>query len=105
MSNPTFYLVLVRHDPKQQKAIQAFEQAVAPIMARHGGKMQAILRPKAPGTNLGQEVHFLRFDQADGLSHYKADPELQTLAGLAKEAFQSLEVIPCESLDLGEYYS
>ena len=65
-------LVLVARIPADGlEAYAAYEDAVLPLLARHGAELQRRLRT-ADGTT---EVHLVHFASADGFAAFRADPD------------------------------
>ena len=52
-------------------AFAAYEDAVLPLLARHGGELQRRLRT-IDGTT---ELHVVHFADADGFAAFRADPD------------------------------
>ncbi len=68
----TLTLVLVADVPEGGvAAFQAFEDAVLPLLARHGGRLERRLRTDDART----EVHVVSFPDDAGLRAYRADPD------------------------------
>jgi hypothetical protein len=66
----TRYVLLAHVPPTGVDAFTAYEDAVLPLLAEHGGRLERRLR--APDGTV--EVHVLSFAGEDGLAAYRADP-------------------------------
>lgn len=93
---PELTLVLVaRVPPEGVGDFQAYEDAVLPLLARHGGRLERRLR-NAEGT---AEVHIVSFATAEGFEAFRADPEraraqpLMATSAASSELFEMSDVI------------
>ena len=71
--------------PARVAEFEAYERKVAPIMRRHGGGIEKVIRVSAhepAGEEPPFEIHLLAFPSLDAFLAYRADSEL---AGLAAE--------------------
>lgn len=73
---------------------ERYEVAVAPVMARHGGRIERAIRLKqSPGENAGPfEVHIVVFPSMSAFEAYRADPDTRALSGLRERAILRTEV-------------
>ena len=78
----TVYTLIVRIPQAGVAAFQAYENAVLPLLAEHGGTLERRLR-SADGT---VEVHLVRFRSDAGFDAFRADPRRATHAGLLAES-------------------
>jgi uncharacterized protein (DUF1330 family) len=90
--------ILIAHlfvEPGRNAEFRRFEQAAARIMARHGGRIERVIRPIAApaGQALPDEIHVVWFPSPERLEAYRQDPELAGLASLRKAAIARTEVI------------
>jgi len=73
--------------PEHQAEFEQFETAAASIMQRHGGRIErrigfaASANPDQP-----HEVHIVAFPDEESFARYRADADLQALAGLRSRA-------------------
>ncbi len=69
---------------------EEFERAAARIMARHGGRMESVVRcPEGDGPF---EVHVVSFPDEAAFQSYRDDPRLQDLQPLRERAISRTEV-------------
>ena len=68
----------------------AYENAVLPLLARHGGVLERRLRA-ADGLT---EVHVVSFPSAAALETYRADPERASHQHLLERSGATLELFP-----------
>ncbi len=77
-------------------AFQAYEDAVLPLLPRHGGSLQRRLRT-ADGT---VEMHVVHFQSRAGFDSFRADPcrvaaaHLMTASGASTEVHDVSDVAP-----------
>lgn len=64
---------------------EAFEGKAAAIMARHGGKIERVIRLENPSAELPFEVHVLTFPDAQAFAAYRTDPALTALAEMRQQ--------------------
>ena len=65
-------LVLVARIPAGGiESFRAYEDAVLPLLARHGGELQRRLRTADGAT----EIHVVRFASAEGFAAFRSDPD------------------------------
>ena len=88
-------LVLVaRIPPEGIGDFQAYEDAVLPLLARHGGRLERRLR-NADSTS---EVHIVSFETREGFEGFRADPErskaqpLLIRSGAATDVFEVTDI-------------
>ena len=70
MTAPLTLCVILRISPAGMVAFQAYEDAVLPLLADHGGVLERRLRV-GDGTT---EIHLIRFPSPDRFDAYRADP-------------------------------
>ena len=90
MAGSTVYLVLISVHPGQLETLREYERRAVPVMRRHGGDLQRVLRPADPGGEGPDEVHLLTFDAPDGLARFRADPELERYRPLREAAVRTV---------------
>ena len=90
----TLVALLYLH-PGRGADFERFESAASRIMARYGGRIESRIRPANEGSASSaamlsppDEVHVVRFPDADSFARYRADPELQALADLRAAAIR-----------------
>ena len=89
--------------PGREVEFRQFEMEAARIMARHGGRIERVIRPLSaiPASPLSHEIHLVSFPSQEHFEAYRADAELAGLAALRQRAIARTElVIGCE----GEAY-
>lgn len=90
MTDPGITLCAILRVPASGVALfQAYEDAVLPLLSRHGGALQRRLRT-ADGT---AEVHVLWFPSAAALDAFRADPERAAQVGLLERSGATAEVL------------
>ncbi|TNC22339.1 hypothetical protein [Amycolatopsis alkalitolerans] len=72
------YLLLARLPDGQLAAFEAYENAVLPLLAEHGGRLERRLR--TPDGRL--EAHIVTFDGDEDFAAYRADPRRAAAAPL-----------------------
>jgi uncharacterized protein (DUF1330 family) len=80
--------------PGRAAEFRQFETAAARIMARHGGRIEHVIRPTGPADErpLPHEIHVISFPDAERFAAYRADPELGALAALRESAIARTEI-------------
>ena len=90
MTNAGVTLCAIFRIPAAGKdAFQAYENAVLPLLADHGGTLQRRLRTEDGGA----EVHVIWFPSASHLDAYRADPRRSAHAGLFDASGAAAEVL------------
>lgn len=90
MSDARLTLALIARVPTAGlSAFLAYEDAVLPILGRHGGLLERRLRTAAGRT----EIHVVSFPDATAFEAYRADPERASLAPLLAESGAELELL------------
>lgn len=87
--------------PGQEAAFRRFETAAVRIMARHGGRIERVIRPLADpdGGPRPHEIHLVSFPSQVQFAAYRADPELAALAPLRTAAIARTEIVIGEAGD------
>src|SRR4051812_24120832 len=80
--------------PGQEVAFRRFETATVQIMARHGGRIERVIRPLAGHgpEPLPHEIHLVYFPSQEHFAAYRADAELASLAPLRAMAIARTDV-------------
>jgi hypothetical protein len=88
MDSPILLLVSLFIHPGQEAAFRRFEIEAARIMARHGGRIERVIRPLdgPAGTPLPHEIHLVAFPSREDFAAYRADADLVSLAPLRAAA-------------------
>jgi hypothetical protein len=74
-----FTLVVIADIPSgSDKGFQAYEEAVLPLLLRHGGLLERRLRSDDAQT----EIHVLSFESPEGFESYLADEDRHSHKGL-----------------------
>lgn len=76
---------------------EVFESKAAAVMERHGGRIEQVFRQK-DSTNGPDEIHIVRFENAEGFEAYRTDAELRALSELRAKAIQKTEVWAVDEL-------
>ncbi|MCC7264640.1 MAG: DUF1330 domain-containing protein [Candidatus Latescibacteria bacterium] len=81
--------------PGQEEAFRQFETVAARIMARHGGRIERVIRPLSalPESPLPHEIHLVSFPSQEHFAAYRADAELAALAPLRQQAIARTELV------------
>jgi hypothetical protein len=88
-------LVLVARIPADGVAsFQRYEDAVLPLLAEHGGRLERRLRD----TGGELEVHVVSFASAEGYAAYRADPRRERHAELLAASGAQVEVLEVEDV-------
>jgi len=78
---------------------EAFERAAADIMAKHGGRIEHVVRRAEPGDG-PFEVHVVTFPSDAALRAYREDPRLEKLAALRARLIARTEILQGEPRSL-----
>jgi len=90
MDDGPITLVLVARVPASGVAdFQAYENAVLPLLAEHGGVLERRLR----GGDATVEIHVIRFPDAAALDRYRQDPRRAAQAALLERSGASMELL------------
>ena len=90
MGDGPITLVLVARVPASGVAdFQAYENAVLPLLAEHGGTLERRLR----GGDATVEIHIIRFADAAALDCYRQDPRRAAHAALLERSGASVELL------------
>lgn len=84
--------------PGHEAEYRAFEDAVIPLLARHGGELLLRLRPDAAAVIGGSleapyELQLVQFATADGLASYLADDDRQRVLHLKQASMREVWVV------------
>ena len=83
------YALIARVPPDRVAEFQAYEHAVLPLLAEHGGQLDRRVR-SLDGT---LEIHLLVFDSPQGLARFRSDPRRAAAQPLLQAAAPELELI------------
>ncbi len=99
------YIIFIWLHPGQAAVLREYERMAVPIMRAHGGELERVFQPYAPGeSEYGpDEVHLLRFATPDGFERFRADPALQPAAPLRETAVRSVQILPLRELAVELY--
>lgn len=97
------YLVLITVRPGQLNALRAYERAVGPVMARHGGRLERVLQPVSGDAAEFDEVHLLAFDDEHGFAAFRADPDRAAYDQLREAAVERAIVLQVQDVPVAEY--
>jgi uncharacterized protein (DUF1330 family) len=73
---------------------ERYEEAVLPLIAEHGGRLERRLR----GVSGEVEVHVVSFASADAFAAYRADPRRERHAPLLAASGARVEVLEVEDV-------
>ena len=102
MSDEPILLVSVWLREGDVIAFESFEQKIAAIQAKHGGRIERAIR--SSGGQTGEqpfETHIVRFPDAASLTAYRNDPDMRSLAGEREEIILRTAII--EGRDVPPY--
>ncbi|WP_436495951.1 hypothetical protein [Actinokineospora sp. HUAS TT18] len=85
----TTYVMIARVPEGGLAAFDAYEAAVLPLLADHGGRLERRLRSVDGGT----EIHTVSFTDPAGLDAYRADPRRAAAAHLLAESGAAVELL------------
>ncbi|MBS1910405.1 MAG: hypothetical protein JST22_00330 [Bacteroidetes bacterium] len=75
-------------------AFRSYEESAARIMARYGGAIErTVALDDDPSAGGMREVHLVAFPDRPAFDAYRADPELNALAGLRATAIVRTEIL------------
>ncbi|HVK20839.1 MAG TPA: hypothetical protein VM677_05715 [Actinokineospora sp.] len=89
----TTYVMIARVPEHGLAAFDAYEAAVLPLLADHGGRLERRLR-SADGT----EIHLVSFTDSRGLDSYRADPRRVAAAHLLAESGAAVELLQVDDI-------
>ena len=92
-SRTVLIVTLFVHEGREAE-FDEFERQAARIMARHGGRVERVIRPTAvlPAGPLPREIHVVTFPDLAAFDAYRADAELVALAPLRAAAIARTDV-------------
>ncbi len=83
------YLMLARLPEGGLDSFEAYESAVLPLLAEHGGCLERRLR--TPDDRV--EAHLITFPDSEALTAYRADPRRAAAAPLLEESGAEVELL------------
>jgi hypothetical protein len=92
------YVASATVPPAGVAAFRAYESAVLPLLADHGGRLERRLR-SADGL---REIHVLWFPRVAALDAYRADRRRQEHSHLLAESGAHVEVLPVTDVPAAE---
>jgi uncharacterized protein (DUF1330 family) len=88
---PVTFCVLLWARPGAADALVAYEDAVLPLVAAHGGRVRE--RVRTDGTDDAPlEVHVIEFPSDDAFDAYMHDPQRQALSDMREQAIERTAV-------------
>lgn len=92
-SRTVLMVTLFVHEGREAE-FDEFERHAARIMARHGGRVERVLRPSSvvPAGPLPREIHIVTFPDLAAFDAYRGDAELLALAPLRAAAIARTDV-------------
>lgn len=105
-SSEVYYLVSVFVRPGELETLRRYEQAAAPIMARHGGRFVRVFRPLNPGESgeTPDEVHLLVFPSEEAFAGFRGDEELRPYLPLREQAVGRATFLKLVDVPLDDYF-
>lgn len=91
---PLLLALVARVPPEGVADFQAYEAAVLPLLADHGGALERRLR-KTDGT---VEIHLVAFPSEAALAAFRADPRRAALAPLVERSDAVFELLQVEDV-------
>lgn len=89
------YLMLARVPEGGLGAFDAYESAVLPLLAEHGGRLQRRLRTLDDRV----EAHLVTFPDSEALDAYRADPRRSTAAPLLESSGAVIELLAVRDVE------
>jgi hypothetical protein len=87
--NPITLVLIARVPPAGVADFQAYEDAVLPLLADHGGTLQRRLRDADGST----ELHIVQFPDETALANYRQDPRRTRHAALLEASHAVMELL------------
>lgn len=94
--NAGIVLVVSLHlHPGHEATFREFETCAAQIMARHGGRIDRVIRPveSLPDEPLPYEIHLVSFPSLDHFQSYRSDSALAALQTLRQAAIAKTSIV------------
>lgn len=106
MGGGVYYLALIFLRPGKEETLREYERHARPIMRRHGGEFERVLKPLVadPKGSGPHEVHLLRFASESGFEAFRNDPDLQSRLTLRDAAVERAELLTLTEIALPEYF-
>lgn len=105
MQQRRYYFVMIHHAPGKEAKLRSYENEIKPVLERHGGRFEFILRPDPiADMNLGQELHLVSFADEAGFQSFGADPDTVTLRKLRDAVVERISLVPVTHLPLEQYF-
>lgn len=79
--------------PGEEATFEAFERDAARAMARHGGRIERVLRVEPGAPDAPREVHVVSFPDREALAAYQADGETRRLGSRREACIARTEVL------------
>jgi hypothetical protein len=92
-------LLIARIPAHGIERFRRYEDAVLPLLADHGGRLERRLRGGAGDGDGETEVHVVSFASTDGFAAYRADARRAEHAHLLEASGARLEVLEVEDVD------
>ncbi len=106
MNERQYYLVLIHHALGKEAKLKSYENEIKPVLERHGGRFEFILRPgPIADMNLGQEIHLVSFADTQGMHNYSNDPDTHTLRKLREGVVERVSIVHVSHLPLEQYFA
>jgi hypothetical protein len=84
------YLMLARLPEGRLEAFDAYERAVLPLLAEHGGRLERRLRTLDDRV----EAHVVSFPSDEEFAAYRADPRRSAAGPLLESSGAQVELLP-----------
>jgi hypothetical protein len=73
-------------------AFRSFERSAFGLMQQHGGKLERSVVVDDGASPVFTEIHFVRFETAEGFGHYRVSPELARLRELRERCIVDTQI-------------
>jgi uncharacterized protein (DUF1330 family) len=98
-----YYTQLIYIKKGREEVFHRFEDAVLPLLKKHGGELVYRLRPDAGSViaSLGEppyEIHLVTFENKEGFESYKNDPARAACMSLKNESVERMVLIEGQAL-------
>jgi antibiotic biosynthesis monooxygenase (ABM) superfamily enzyme len=92
VSDAITLVVLLRVHAGRGAEYERFEAAASRVMRRYGGSIERRIALAGGGSERPDEVHLVRFPDAESFARYRADPPIGELAALRASAIRDTTI-------------
>ena len=75
------------------RAFEEFEKRTAKVLARHGGRIERVIRSTKADAETPFEIHIVSFPDQQSYADYGSDPEAQELAAEREKIISRTTVV------------